>query len=79
MADGTICKPGKTHSDNCRLQINISAKDIELLELFKQDIKAFDTEINDEVFIDKLGNVVCNFVIVSIYMAFNDSAFSPKV
>lgn len=46
MADGTICKPGKTHSDNCRLQINISAKDIELLELFKQDIKAFDTEIN---------------------------------
>lgn len=45
MADGTICKPGKTQACNCRLQINISAKDIELLEAFRQDIKAFDTKI----------------------------------
>ncbi len=46
MADGTICKPGKTHSDNCRIQINISAKDISLLEKFKQNIGAIDTKIN---------------------------------
>lgn len=49
MADGTICKPGKTHIDNCRLQINLSAKDIELLELFKKDIEAFDTKISTYV------------------------------
>lgn len=46
MADGTICKPGKTQAYNCRLQINISAKDIELLEAFKQDIEALDIKIN---------------------------------
>lgn len=46
MADGTICKPGKTQTHNCRLQINISARDIELLEIFKHDIEALDIKID---------------------------------
>ena len=46
LADGCVSKPGKTHIDNCRLKINISNKDIYLLEMFKKDIEAFNSHIH---------------------------------